>query len=261
MTTEISSREFAESPPEEYRARFDPSQIAAHAHAAVGRQRGKVAMRRFPWRFSSAQSPHVTGLCVVADDRPGLLSLISSAFTELGFNVEAAEAYTRNTDPPEAVDVFWVRAPHDALGEEQIQALTELIEEILAGRPASTERQLPEKGAPEGTTVRFIEDLRGNLSVLEIETDDRSGLLWSMTRALFDLSVQIVSSSVRTENDRVHDRFHIVELDGSSIGPERRLAIQVALLTAIQPPVADEPLQQPEPSVQAGLPDAPKRSR
>ncbi len=227
---EMSSRQFAESLPDEYRARFDPSQIAAHAHTAAGHGPGRVAARRFPWH-----GPGVTGLCVVADDQPGLLSLISSAFAELGFEVDAAEAYTRHVDPPQAVDVFWVRDPERRLNEARIQAFAELVEEIIAGKRAAVRRAPRATTAPAGTTVRFIEDSQGHLSVLEIETDDRSGLLWAITHALFELDVQIVASRIHTIEGRVHDRFTIVELDGSPISSERRLAIQVALMTAIQP--------------------------
>jgi [protein-PII] uridylyltransferase len=89
--------------------------------------------------------------------------------------------------------------------------------------------------------VRFLEDARGNLSVLEIETGDRSGLLWAITRALFEQQVQIISSRVRTEGGLVHDSFTITELDGSAISPDRRLTIQVALMAAVQPQLSAPP--------------------
>jgi hypothetical protein len=40
---------------------------------------------------------------------------------------------------------------------------------------------------------------------------------------------------VKTVSNRVFDRFHIVEFDGSAIGAARRLEIQVAVLTAVDP--------------------------
>ena len=84
------------------------------------------------------------------------------------------------------------------------------------------------------TTVRFIEGENG-CSMLEVETGDRSGLLLSLSQALFKQRVQIVASQVKTVNSRVFDRFTIVELDGTPITPARRLEIQVAVLTAIDP--------------------------
>jgi UTP:GlnB (protein PII) uridylyltransferase len=84
--------------------------------------------------------------------------------------------------------------------------------------------------------VRFIDDEEGSLSTLEIETEDRSGLLLSVSRALFGQNVQVVRCEVRTDAARrVVDRFKIAERDGSPVSAGRRLEIQVAVLGAIEP--------------------------
>jgi UTP:GlnB (protein PII) uridylyltransferase len=86
--------------------------------------------------------------------------------------------------------------------------------------------------------VRFIESQDGVFSTLEVETGDRSGLLLALAQALFQQRVQIVGSQVKTTGTRVFDRFHIVEFDGSPISSARRLDIQVAVISAVDP-VAD----------------------
>ena len=53
--------------------------------------------------------------------------------------------------------------------------------------------------------------------------------------ALFEQRVQIMESEVRTVEDRVFDRFRLVEFDGTPISSARRLEIQVAVLSAIEP--------------------------
>lgn len=228
--TEISVSAFADSLPREYRERFNPAQIAVHAYASVGRRGAPVAVALFPWHDAEQSA-----LCVIAEDRPGLLSLISAALTQMGFDVDSAEAYTRQ-DPREAVDVFWLRDPEGRITESEVHAFEELLAEILAGRPALSipaPALSPEPGL--GTTVRFLEDADGALAILEVETDDRSGLLWTITRALYKQNVQIVGSKIRTENNRVYDRFTIVELDGSPIKNDRRLAIQIDIMSALAP--------------------------
>ncbi|HSC86680.1 MAG TPA: hypothetical protein VLC09_05390 [Polyangiaceae bacterium] len=238
MQADVSVSAFAQSLPAEYGRRFNPAQIAAHAHTSVNRGNRAVAATLFPWA-----DPGVSALCVVAEDRPGLLSLISSALTELGFDVDAAEAYTR-ANAHEAVDVFWLRDPAGRVGQTQVDAFVQLVEEILAGRPERVPAVAPVPAAPAagaGTTVRFIEDENGALTVLEVETDDRSGLLWTITRALYRQNVQIVGSKIRTEAHRVYDRFTIVELDGSLIRDERRLTIQVEVLSAVAQPSGTTP--------------------
>ena len=163
--------------------------------------------------------------------------MISGALAELGFDVDAAEAYTRS-EPREAVDIFWLRDVQGRVTDDDVTAFVNLASEILAGRPEkSIPTPAPVVAGPssvsQGTTVRFLEDAHGALTVLEVETDDRSGLLWTITRALYRQNVQIVGSKIRTEASRVYDRFTIVELDGSPIRDARRLTIQVEVMTAI----------------------------
>lgn len=232
--TEVSLKEFAESLPEGYRERFDTAQIAAHAHAAAGRRLAgrEVGARLFPWH-----QPSTTALCVVAEDRPGLLSKITRALAELGYDVDSALAYTRRpvmSKPAEAVDLFFLRDPGRHLRDQDVEGLVELITQFLKDELDPIPSSLLEPpGAGTHTTVRFIEDAQGALDVLEVETSDRSGLLFALTRALYQENVQIVGSKISTVGGRVHDRFLITELDGSPIGPERRLVIQVAVLTAL----------------------------
>lgn len=232
-------REFVDSLPASYAARFDAR--ARESHAAVAHRRGArpVAVGVFhDERTGSA------ALCVVANDRPGLLATMSAALVIQELDVMAAEAFTRKTPTgqAEAVDVFWVQRRVSAGGSATVDegcvtglqdTLTEMLQEV---RPRSISPSSPSP-APATTTetvVRFLEDADGALSTLEVETDDRSGLLLSLSRALFDQRVQIVASEVRTTGHRVFDRFSVVELDNSPIAPSRRLQIQVAVLAAIE---------------------------
>jgi UTP:GlnB (protein PII) uridylyltransferase len=139
--------------------------------------------------------------------------------------------------PSEAVDLFWVRRMQGGpITETEIENLRVHLIELLSGRRAPS--LLDALGAADfvtETTVRFIVGEDGLLNVLEVETDDRSGLLLVLSRALYELQVQITSSQVRTSGRRVFDRFTLLELDGSPIDDTRRLEIQVAVLSAIEP--------------------------
>jgi [protein-PII] uridylyltransferase len=231
--------DFAASMPESYRKNFDGRAMAAHASIAAARVDRLVNIGVFP------SSRPGTALCVVAEDRPGLLAAISAALVLSRLDVIEAEAYTRRRSGSanEALDVFWVR--HDPpelrgapIEREQVEALTKTLIELLEGRldghigePA---RPSPTPSSVE-TVVRFLEASDGSFATLEVETGDRSGLLLALAQALFKQRVQIVSSQVKTTGTRVYDRFSIVEFDGSPISPGRRLDIQVAVLTAVDP--------------------------
>ncbi len=85
---------------------------------------------------------------------------------------------------------------------------------------------------PIETTVRFIEG-EGGCSVLEVETSDRSGFVRGLSHALIQESVQIVQAEVRRVTGGVQDRFVITGRDGLPLSPEKRLALQVAVLSAV----------------------------
>lgn len=231
-------REFEQTMPKAYRKAFSDAERAAHASivAARGSQAARVA--RFEARRGEGWA-----LCVVADDRPGLLATISAALVEAQLDVVDAEAYTRRVPAgrTEAVDVFWVRHSEperraSPVSEAELLSLEQVLLDLLLGRRDPRATPVPSTG-PIGvdTIVRFIESEAGDLSTLEVETGDRSGLLLALSNALYALAVQIVGSEVRTKGARVFDRFQITELDGSPIGAERRLAIQVAVISAVQP--------------------------
>jgi [protein-PII] uridylyltransferase len=188
-----------------------------------------------------------TALCVTAEDRPGLLATISAALVLCRLDVIEAEAYTRRRADhlDEAVDVFWVRHEpperrHDPVTREDVLTLESTLVGLLEGKldrnrlsdPGARHPSTP--GAVE-TVVRFIEDREGAFATLEVETGDRSGLLLALAQALFNQRVQIIGSQVKTNGTRVFDRFSIVEFDGSPISTGRRLEIQVAVLTAVDP--------------------------
>jgi [protein-PII] uridylyltransferase len=234
-------RSFAASLPASYRGNFDASAIATHARIARERESA-------PANIGSFFSNRVPGaaICVVADDRPGLLATISAALVLCGLDVIEAEAYTRRIPGKhdEAVDIFWVRHEDPAdhrllLANEEILQLCQTLIGLIEGK--LERKRLDSSGRPhitpaaKETVVRFIEGEDGTFATLEVETFDRSGLLLSLSQALFGQRVQIVGSQVKTRGGRVFDRFHIVEFDNKPISPARRLEIQVAILSAIDP--------------------------
>ncbi len=234
--------EFVESMPRAYRYVFSPRGIADHARL-VQERRGAAAR---VGRFHSRRDLGAAAVCVVADDRPGLLATISAALVIEELGVVHAEAYTRRVGEGgyEAVDVFWVRDQRadnvEELSDERLAALEQVLIDLIEGRRelADVRRPASRRDVTYEANIRFIEGDEGELTTLEVETVDRSGLLLALAQALYEQRVQITRSEVRTEGDRVRDRFVIMELDGSPIGLARRLDIQVAVLAAIDPSVA-----------------------
>lgn len=234
----VSVRAFRESLGDDYAARYDAATIAIHAR--IAQERGDALVNL--GSFDLQHRPQI-GVCVVAKDAPGLLATITAAFVTSGFDISSAEAYTRQapSGEAEAVDIFWVfprppEHPSSELEASELDRLHTTLVELLQGRQPALPRPQPITPARSiETMVRFLESDDGTFTTLEVETDDRSGLLQSLASALFAARVQINSSQVRTNGQRVYDRFKIVEVDGSPISAERRLEIQVAVLGAVDP--------------------------
>jgi [protein-PII] uridylyltransferase len=225
-----------------------PADLVRSTHPRVHSDLATVAAARgsrpaVAGRFESSRSGQA-GICVVADDRPGLLAAISAALVLSGLSVVHAAAYTRRTPArrAEAVDLFWVRRDDSTAGELGIsdaalerfnRTLVDVVSNRIRLEDVSAVRP-PQGAASYETRVRFIEDEAGTLATLEVETADRPGLLLALSRGLFGQRVQIVASRADTAKDgSVRDRFSLEELDGSLIGQGRRLAIQVAVMEAI----------------------------
>lgn len=241
---EPETHEFAASLPPSYRDRYARAAIEAHARLSAARGDRLLVVDVFD--DGAGGSP----LALVTKDRPGVLALASAAITAAGFNIGDAQFYTRarRSGDREALALFW---PQTASGErvqfsaDNLVALRKSLTDLIEGRasgllPEAFDRIAAPSAKRRGkrssdTRVRFVEGSDGSLSVLEVETEDRTGLLVSLARALFAARVQIVRSEVRTLGDRVFDRFTITEPDGRPVRTERRLAIQVGVLGAIDP--------------------------
>jgi [protein-PII] uridylyltransferase len=223
---------FIATMPADYPATYSSQAIAKHQHLCERRGNALVEVGIFE------QKGDLTGVCIIAPDRPGLLSLITEAFVVCGMDVVAGDAFTRDDNGlREAVDMFWLRLSRgQVFGDTHVEKLRATLLSLAEGYSTPMP---PEVGSlpssRSNSTVRFLEDANGALSTLEVETEDRGGLLLSLSRALYAQRVQIVRSEVRTKNGRVFDRFVIAELSGAPVGPLRRLEIQVSVLSAIEP--------------------------
>ncbi len=235
---------FHASMPDRYREVFDAAD--AREHAAIVARRAGAPVRLEVWR----RLPKGGAIaCVVADDRPGLLSFISASLVAHGMDILAAQAYTRapaKGQTAEAIDFLWIQRDAAATSvslpvlRADINRIAETLNALVTGQAtieSVVRRVWPLRPVPRGasTRIRFDESADAGLVVLTVETFDRPGLLLVITQALFRAGVQIIASDATTEpGGAVIDRFTIVELDGAPIRKARRGLVQMELLTAIE---------------------------
>lgn len=233
---------FLRSLPAAYRS--SQSELVRREHWALSQRRRLAGSLVQLSLLGEADGEESLTLCLVAEDRPGLLSAITATLARQGLDILQAETFTRPSEghPPEAVDVFRLERNSDPdcrepLSERELASLTTTLQGLLAGNLKWSSTIVRAAAGPAsdraGTRVRFLEDEWGALSVLEVETGNRSGLLLALARAFAAQEVTVLRSEVRTEASRVLDRFTLGELNGDAISEERRLQVQVAVLGAI----------------------------
>jgi [protein-PII] uridylyltransferase len=231
-----------ESMPERYLMANTPESIVQHARVVLQRGRQAAHVGRVHSRH-----PEAAELCVVADDRPGLLASIAAAITANRLEVLAAQVYSRaSTAGIEAVDVFWVR-DRDGGTEGVDLALGRLardLDNVCSGKvdPAAllhsrTGSSSPwrERPSPAVPTEVIVDDRAApRHTVVEVFAKDSPGLLYRLASALHALGLTIALSKINTEGTRVADVFYVRELDGSKVarGP-RYKEIQEALVVAV----------------------------
>jgi [protein-PII] uridylyltransferase len=229
--------------PDRYLLANGPESIVQHARVVAERRGAAVHVGRV-----TSRHPEAAELCVVADDRPGLLASIAAAITASRLEVLAAQVYSRTIDGRgEAVDVFWVRdrdggtdgveavMPRLARDLEDVCSLRVDPEELLRARTGSTSpwRERPSPAVP--TEILLDDRASPRHTVVEVFAKDRPGLLFTLSHALHELGLSIALSKINTEGARVADVFYVGELDGSKVarGP-RYHQIHEALVRAVE---------------------------
>lgn len=230
--------EFLATMPDRYLASSSAPAVVAHA-SVVRRHVEPVSIEIVP-----SSHPEAAELCVVAQDRPGLLAKIAAALSASNLDVLAAQVYSRRgPESVTAVDLFWVQGRFE--GAQAIpralptvrKALTEMLDG-LSPQSILRRKTWPKRSGPEvKTRVAIDHRASSNQSVIEVSTLDRPGLLFSIANAFFELGLSIRVAKINTEGTRIADVFYVTEADGSKVRPgPRSVEIEQRLLSVLQPP-------------------------
>ncbi|HZU84144.1 MAG TPA: hypothetical protein VE987_14545 [Polyangiaceae bacterium] len=228
---------FAASMPSRYRVLFDPRTI--RKHAGVCFRRAKRAAHVEVWRTHADGS---AALCVVADDRPGLLSAIAAALVSHRLDVITALVFSRVVPGgQEAVDLIWVRRANSAdearIDDDEAASIGQVLGAILSGSVSVEEiasHNVPSPAPGDSSVVvRFEEIDEDAPAALFVEAPDRPGMLLTIALEVFQQGAQIVRSLVRTAGGRAYNHFELAEFSGAPLSPERREQIRTAVYAAL----------------------------
>jgi [protein-PII] uridylyltransferase len=182
-----------------------------------------------------------TRICFALADHPGIFSRLAGALALAGANVVDARTYTSRDGY--ATAVFWVQDAEGAPFErERLPRLSETIEKTLKGEVIPREAIRPkdklkkrERAFRVPTSITFDNDGSDIYTIIEVDTRDRPGLLYDLTRALADAHVNIASAVIATYGEQAVDSFYVKDMFGLKYhSATKQRALEARLRSAIE---------------------------
>ncbi|MEW6684060.1 MAG: [protein-PII] uridylyltransferase [Nitrospirota bacterium] len=179
---------------------------------------------------------------------PGLFSKLAGTLAALGLQILGAQVFTRLDGV--VVDTFRFQDP-DYAGEPPSRRVNELkrtlgavvmgkqrVEELFTrGTRLPRVRLLPHGTEP--TQVEIDNETSDGFTIIDVFATDVQGLLYVITRTLFELGLSIHSSKIATRIDQIVDVFYVQDPGGGKIVDSERLAhIKRTLTQAVDAYVA-----------------------
>ena len=177
-------------------------------------------------------------------DRAGLFGKIAGSLSAAGLNILGAQIFTRADGI--ALDTFFVNdARTGNLAEkEQREKFSDLLEKVLTGEEVDFRALIAKQSARSnysaylgeriGTQIQFDNHASDERTVIEIETEDRLGLLYTISQTLAELHLDIAAARIVTERGAAIDSFYVSDVDdGKIVSPEQLKLIEKKLIEAI----------------------------
>ncbi len=161
-----------------------------------------------------------TRACFALEDHPGIFSRLAGALALVGANVVDARTYTSKDGY--ATAVFWVQDSEGHPYEtDRLPRLRSMIEKTLRGevvtRDALKDRDKIKKRERQfqfPTHITFDNDGSEIYTIVEVDTRDRPGLLYDLTRTLAAANIYIASAVIATFGAQVVDTFYVKDMFG-----------------------------------------------
>lgn len=172
-------------------------------------------------------------------DHPGIFSRLAGALALVGANVVDARTYTSKDGF--ATAVFWIQDaeghPYEAA---RLPRLRKMIDRTLKGevvaREALKDRDKLKKREREfrfPTHIAFDDEGSEIYTIVEVDTRDRPGLLYDLTRALAAANVYIASAVIATYGAQVVDSFYVKDSFGLKLSKTKKETLEKRLREAI----------------------------
>ncbi len=158
-----------------------------------------------------------TQIFVHARAQDYLFAVVAAALEQLELSVQDARVY--NSGDGMAMDTFYVLDANGisiARDPDRIRHIAETLSSLLADRdryPEIVKRRTPRQfkffSVPTETSMEI--DTVKQVTVLEVSTPDRPGLLARIGRIFFDYGIELQAAKIATLGERVEDVFFITD--------------------------------------------------
>jgi [protein-PII] uridylyltransferase len=177
-------------------------------------------------------------------DRIGLFSKIAGSLTASGLNILSAQIFTRNDGV--ILDTFYVTDARAGLlaDKAERERFERLLTSTLTGdldlaaliarqKSLCSPFQFP-IGERIQTAISFDNDTSETRTVIDVETEDHVGLLYTISQTLSELGLNTSVAKICTEKGAAIDSFYVSERDGAKVLPvDRQQEIGQRLRAAI----------------------------
>jgi [protein-PII] uridylyltransferase len=190
------------------------------AHINFAEMLIKVEKDEIKTSLTPDEDRDATRACFVMNDHPGIFSRISGALALVGANVVDARAYTSKDGF--GTNAFWIQ---DDLGHpymlEKLPKLELMIQKTLRGDilPQNEFRtkdkiKKRERDFAVPTSISFNNDGSDIYTIIEVDTRDRKGLLYDLSKTLSLANIYIASAVISTYGAQVVDTFYVKDMFG-----------------------------------------------
>ena len=182
-----------------------------------------------------------TRACFAMADHPGIFSRMCGALALVGANIVDARTFTSKDGY--ATAAFWIQdadgSPYEA---GRLERLRQMIDKTLKGEVIATEAMKSrdvikkrERAFRVPTTITFDNEGSEIYTIIEVDTRDRPGLLFDLTRTLANSNVYIASAVIATYGEQVVDSFYVKDMFGLKFHSKpKQQALEKKLREAIE---------------------------
>lgn len=220
---------YLSSMPDRYLYGNDPDEIVRQSRFAR-----QAEQRHFSVEAIRADEPYLE-LGIIADDRPGLLAMMTATLAASRLKVVSAQIYSYQDGygRTRALDLFWVRSGvSTSSARAALPRLERDFDRLLSGEISPAELVMGPEGrlrtserpAPKvATEINFDNRAASHHTVIEIITQDQSGLLFWLSNCLQRQGLTISLAKINTEGNQVADVFYVQDGAGEKVTDPTRL--------------------------------------